>query len=297
MAKQILTGTATALVTPFQKDGSIDYNSLKKLIEFQIENGIEAIVIAGSTGESATLSAKEKMSLIVQSVEYCAGRVQLIIGTGSNNTQASIDMTLVAKEYGANAAFLVAPYYNKPSQEGLFEHFRAIAEKVDIPQIIYNVPGRTGVNMLPETQLKLAETCPNIFATKEASGDLEQIMQIIKYAPDGFKVLSGDDALALPVVAMGGSGVVSVISNYAPKKFGDCIRLALKGKLAEAKKLHYELFDLMQANFLETNPIPVKAAMAMMGLVGEIYRLPLLPAKSATKKKLKTELQKAGFLK
>ncbi|MBM2813258.1 MAG: 4-hydroxy-tetrahydrodipicolinate synthase [Ignavibacteria bacterium] len=291
-----LRGTITAIVTPFLSDTTIDFEALKTLLEFQISSGVEGIVISGSTGEGATLSAKEKMSLIVQTVEYCSPNIQVIMGAGTNSTQASIDMTLVAKEYGADAVLLVAPYYNKPNQQGLFEHFRAIAEAVDIPQILYNVPGRTGVNMTAETQQKLAETCQNIIGTKEASGDLEQMMEIIKYAPEHFKLYSGDDSLALPVVFMGGAGVISVLSNYAPKKFSDCIRAALAGHYHQAKELHYELLDLMQINFIETNPIPVKAALAMMGMLEEVYRLPLVPARSESKEKIRQALLKAGII-
>lgn len=277
MSKFKFTGTATALVTPFNEDLTVDFDSLKKLIDYQINNKVEAIVISGSTGESATLSKKEKMSLFVQAVEYSAGRVPIIAGTGSNNTQEAIDLTLIAKEHGADAVLLVAPYYNKPSQIALFNHFMAIAEQVDIPQIIYNVPGRTSVNIHPETQLKLAEEADNIIGTKEASGDLQQIMQIIKYAPDGFGVISGDDALTYPIIASGGIGVISVISNYAPREFSDMVRLALAGKMQEALDIHYKLYELMELNFIETNPSPVKAILSVMKKIKNVLRLPMIP--------------------
>lgn len=292
-----LKGTFTALITPFNDDLSVDFNALEKLIDFQINSGVEGLVVCGSTGESATINAKEKLSLIIKTVEYCAGRVPVIAGTGSNCTQTTIDLTIVAKEQGCDAALLVAPYYNKPSQEGLYNHYLAISENVDIPLILYNVPGRTSVNILPDTQLRLAEECKNIVATKEASGDLEQIMEIIKYAPEGFKVLSGDDALAVPIAAMGGDGVISVLSNYAPKMFGDAVRFALDGNFAEALKLHYELFDLMKLNFIETNPVPVKTAMALMGFCKENFRLPMLPIQPANKELIAEALKILGFIK
>lgn len=297
MNKQLFTGTATAIVTPFLENGSIDYDSFKNLIEYQIANKVEAIVVCGSTGEGATLSAKEKMSLIIEAVEKSAGRVPIIAGTGSNNTQASIDLTLIAKEYGANAVLLVAPYYNKPNQEGLFQHFRAIAEAVDIPQILYNVPGRTSVNILPETQLRIAEACPNVIGTKEASANLEQMMQIIKYAPKHFALYSGDDALTLPITAIGGMGVISVIANYAPREFSDLVRFALKGDWKKAKELQYGLLELMTLNFIETNPIPVKTALFLMGMLKESFRLPLVPIKSENKQKIKKALKNAKFIK
>mgnify|MGYP001444134392 CR=1 FL=1 len=291
------SGTITAIITPFKEDLSVDIDSFKKLLDFQINEGIDGIVVCGSTGESATLSAKEKLSLIITAVEHVNGRVPVIAGTGSNNTQDTIDLSLLAREHGADGVLLVAPYYNKPNQEGLYNHYLAIAEAVNIPQIIYNVPGRAGVNILPEVQLKLAEEIPHIVATKEASGDLEQIMTIIKYAPKDFAVLSGDDALTMPILHVGGHGVISVLSNYAPKKFGEAVRQALKGNTAKANKLHYELFDLMQANFIDTNPIPVKTALALMGKCNEIFRLPLIPMNDQEKEMLSQLLKENGFIK
>ncbi|MFW5662790.1 MAG: 4-hydroxy-tetrahydrodipicolinate synthase, partial [Bacteroidota bacterium] len=243
MAEFTLRGTITAIVTPFKEDLSIDFDALKGLIDFQIDNGVDAIVVAGSTGESATLTPKEKMSLIIQAVDYSAGRVPIIAGTGSNNTQESIDLSLLAKEHGASAVLLVAPYYNKPSQEGLYNHYKAISEAVDLPQIIYNVPGRAGINIEADTQLQLAKDCDNILGTKEACGDLEQVMYIMNNAPEGFNLVSGDDALTLPIIMMGGSGVISVISNYAPRQFSDMVNAALEGNYGKAKKIHYQLLD------------------------------------------------------
>jgi 4-hydroxy-tetrahydrodipicolinate synthase len=252
--------------------------------------------VGGSTGESATLNAKEKMSLIIQAVEYSAGRVPVIAGTGSNNTQQTIDMTLIAKEHGAAAALLVTPYYNKPSQEGLFQHFLAVSESVDLPLIIYNVPSRSGVNIEVDTQLKIAEEIPNVYATKEASGDLEQMMQIMKYAPKDFLLYCGDDSLALPAIMLGAAGIMSVIANYAPKRFGDAIRAALNGNFKKAVKTQYELLDLMAYNFVETNPVPVKTIMAMLGYCEENFRLPLVPILPHNKELIAKALKDAGMV-
>ncbi len=291
-----LSGTITALVTPFNEDLSIDFEAYEKLIEFQIDGGIDGILVFGSTGEGATLSSSEKISLLVKAVEISNGRVPIIAGTGSNNTRATIDLTLVAKEYGAAAALIVAPYYNKPSQEGLYHHFLAVSENVDLPQIIYNIPGRTGVNIEPETQLKIAEDCDNVIATKEASGNLEQMMEVMKYAPDGFALFSGDDSIAVPVVAMGGEGVISVLSNYMPKQFSQTINLALQGELGQARLMHYDLFDLMQLNFIETNPVPVKAILSLMGYIQNICRMPLLPIIPENFELLKNFLATSGLV-
>lgn len=291
-----LRGTFTAIVTPFKYDLTIDFEAYDRLLEFQIENGIDGIIVCGSTGESATLSSKEKAVLIERSVEKIAGRVLVIAGTGSNNTAETIKLTQFAKEVGADASLLVAPYYSKPSQDMLYQHYLAVSENVDIPQIIYNVPGRAAINILPDTQLQLAKDCSNIVATKEASGNMEQMMAIIQKAPEGFNLLSGDDAMSVAITAMGGSGVISVLSNYAPKKFGDAVRYALKGEFDKAVHLHYELFELMQLNFIETNPVPVKAALAMMGMIDENYRLPLIPMMPKNREILKKALRKAGYI-
>jgi 4-hydroxy-tetrahydrodipicolinate synthase len=291
-----LKGTITAIITPFQKDGTVDFDNLERIINFQIDNGVEGLVVCGSTGESATLTTKEKQAIIIKSLEFAKGRIPIIAGTGSNDTQVTLDMTLIAKELGAAAALIVAPYYNKPSQDGLFEHYKLIADSVDIPIILYNVPGRTGCNITADTQIKLANSCKNIVATKEASADLEQMMFIIKNSPEHFTLLSGDDALTIPIISIGGKGVISVISNYAPKQFSDLVRFALKGKNKEALEIQYNLLELMDLNFVETNPVPVKTIMTMLGYSKDVFRLPLLPAKADTKKKLKAALQKAGII-
>lgn len=296
MRKPVFTGTATAIVTPFTADGSIDKNAFLRLVDLQLEGGVEALVPCGSTGEGATMTTEEKCEVIRLAVERVAGRIPVIAGTGSNDTRATIEMTKRAKELGADAVLLVCPYYNKPTQQGLFEHHRAIAEAVDIPQILYNVPGRTAVNMLPETQLRIAEQCPNVVGTKEASANLEQIMEIIRSAPEGFGVLAGDDSLALPVVACGGVGVIAVISNYVPREFSALVRAALTGDFATARRLQFQLLPMMKLNFIESNPGPVKAVLALKGLIEEVYRLPLVPLQSAHRAALEAGLREAGLL-
>ncbi|HOK15339.1 MAG TPA: 4-hydroxy-tetrahydrodipicolinate synthase [Candidatus Kapabacteria bacterium] len=297
MEKNFLLGTTTAIVTPFKSDLTIDFDRFKRLLDFQMENGVKNICVCGSTGESATMTAKEKVSLIVAAVEHVGKDATIIAGTGSNDTRATIDLTILAKEAGADAALLVAPYYNKPSQEGLFQHYAAIAENVDLPLIIYNVPSRAGVNISAETQIKLAKSYKNIVATKEASGDLDQISEIIKYSPGKFIVLAGDDSLAVPTILFGGKGVVSVISNYAPKFFSQMVNLALDGDYESAMNIHYDLLDLFALNFIETNPIPVKAALVLMGMIEEYYRLPLIPMRPENKKLLQKALKKHKLVK
>jgi len=295
MKSFVCKGTITALVTPFKKNLEIDYDALKKLVDFQLKSRIDAILIAGTTGESPSLTKEEKLELIDKTVDYVNGKVPVIAGTGSNNTKDTVEMTVKAKEFGADAVLIVAPYYNKPTQGGLFEHYKAIAESVDIPQIIYNVPGRTAVNILPETQLKIAEECKNVIGTKEASGNLGQMMEIIKNAPRGFNLLSGDDALTLPAISIGAKGCVSVLSNYAPVEFGRMIHFSLDGKFEQAKKIHYNLIDLMNLNFIESSPMPVKYVLSQMGLCKEIYRLPLVSMQSQNKAKLTNALKKSGL--
>ncbi len=296
MKKFSLHGTITALVTPFDKNGDIDFFALEKLINNQIEGGVEGIAVCSTTGEAATLSIKEKSALIVKAVEFAKGRVPIVVGTGTYETQMTRDLTILAKELGAAAALIVSPYYIKPTQEGLYEHYKLIADSVDLPQIIYNCPSRTAVNILPSTLLALAKNCPNIVAVKEASGDLDQMMEIIAGAPNGFELLSGDDSLALPAISVGGKGVISVVSNYAPRKFSDAIRFALSGNFDEARKLHYSLLDLMNLNFCESNPIPVKYAMHKVYGIEDSIRMPLLPLSVANRKLMDKELKKAKLV-
>jgi len=289
-------GTGTALVTPFLSDGTIDFPALYRLLDFQIDNEIEYIVIGGSTGESATMSLVEKEVLFKKSIEYVAGRRPIIAGTGSNDTRATIELTKIAVSSGADGILLVSPFYNKPTQKGLIEHFSAIAQSADTSFILYNVPGRTASNMLPETQLAIAEANTNVIATKEASADLEQMMEIIRSAPAHFTLLAGDDSLTLPIIASGGTGTISVISNYAPKQFGDLVRASIAGDFTKAREILYTLLPLMKANFIESNPIPVKAALQLMGMIGSIIRLPLTPATEQTLNSMKKALQDAYIL-
>lgn len=289
-------GVITALITPFKSDLSIDYSALSRLIENQIENKVDALVIAGSTGEGHALSSSEKIELFRRSVDTAAGRIPIIAGTGSNNTAESVELTLAAEKTGVSAVLLVAPYYNKPTQKGLYEHYKAIAECCAIPNILYNIPGRSGINITAETQVRLAEDCVNIKATKEASGNFEQIMQIINYAPEGFSVLSGDDMTTLPLIFMGAKGVISVLSNFHAAKLKEMVTEGLKGNVAAARKLHYELMELMQICFIETNPIPIKAIMALLGYCEEIYRLPLSPLGDDNRELLITALADNGIV-
>lgn len=295
MSAKKFEGTITAIVTPFKKDLSIDFDKFKKLIDFQIDNGIDGIVVCGSTGEGATLSHKEKLSLIITAVEHSNGRVPIIAGTGSNNTADTIDLTILAREHGADAVLLVAPYYNKPTQEGLYNHYAQIASYCDIPIILYNVPSRTNVNISAAIQIKLANDFKNIVATKEASANLEQMSEIIKNAPDHFHLLSGDDALTLPIISIGGKGVISVISNYLPKQFTELVKLSMKGKVADARKLHYQLLEMMNINFIEPNPIPAKAIMNKLGLIDNYLRLPLMSITKHNLKVIVNTMDKSGL--
>ena len=279
-----LEGTITALVTPFKDNYEVDFDALDRVVELQLKSGINGIVVLGSTGEAATLSEKEKLDVILAVQKKVNGKIPVIVGVGSNNTKATIENAKNAAKYNFDAVLIVCPFYNKPTQEGLFQHFNAISEVVDIPQIIYNVPGRTGTNISAETQIRIASECKNVIATKEASGNLEQMMQIIKYSPKDFTLLCGDDALAVPCICAGGRGIISVLSNYAPKMFTQCINFALNGQYKEAMKIHYELFEFMKVNFIESNPIPVKAFMSELGLIQNVLRMPLLPISDKNKK-------------
>jgi 4-hydroxy-tetrahydrodipicolinate synthase len=289
-------GTATALVTPFRKDGTIDEAALRTLVDFQIKGGVEALVPAGTTGENPTLSNEEQQRVIEIVVERAGGRVKVFAGAGSNNTKETIQKALSAKRAGADAALVVGPYYNKPTQEGYFQHFRAVAEAVDIPIIVYNVPGRTGGNIEAGTILRMAEEIPAVMMVKEASGNLAQIMDIAQHRPKHFSLLSGDDAITLPLMAVGGDGCVSVVSNEAPKDFSDMVRMCLKGKWEKARALHYKLLPLMNVNFIESNPIPAKTALALMGMIEEVFRLPLVTISANNREKVKGVLQEIGLI-
>lgn len=290
----MFTGSCVALVTPF-KNGKVDYETLKKLVEFHLKNGTSALVPCGTTGESATLTYEEHEEVVRFVVEVTKKRIPVIAGAGSNSTQETIDLTQAAKKDGADAVLLVVPYYNKPTQKGLYEHFRKVAEEVNIPIILYNIPGRTGVNMLPETVAKLAKDCENIVGIKEASGNLDQVSEIVETCPKDFTILSGDDALTLPMLALGGKGVISVIANLVPQDMAKMCNAWFKGNFEKAKQLHHKMFPLIKALFIETNPIPVKTAMGLLGLCSAELRLPLASMEEKNLEKLKKAMQNYGL--
>ena len=292
----LFRGTGVALITPFKKDGSVDEQKLRELVEFQITNGTEAILPAGTTGESATLSHAEHQLVMEIVLDQANRRVPVIVGAGSNSTREAISLTGHAQSLGADGVLSVAPYYNKPTQEGFFRHYAAIAEAVDIPIVVYNVPGRTGSNINAETTIRMAEEIPNVYAVKEASGNVPQMMEILRGRPDDFAVYSGDDQFAFTLVALGGDGIISVVANEVPQMFSDMTRFALAGDLVNARRLHFKLLPLMNANFIESNPIPVKSCLAMMGMIEEVYRLPLVPPAEATKSKLRRILDELELI-
>lgn len=292
---EIVKGAMVAIVTPFKKD-KVDEKGLKKLIQFQIKNGTHAIVPCGTTGESATLSHAEHERVVETTVQTVAGQVPVVAGTGSNSTTEAIELTKHARKAGADAALMITPYYNKPTQEGLYQHFKAVAEAVDIPIVLYNVPGRTSVNMLPETVARLAEI-KNIIAIKEATGSLQQISEVIRLSNKNFRLVSGDDFTVLPTLAVGGRGVISVVSNVAPKDMADLYNAFEAQDLARAQELHYKLFPLCQAMFYETNPVPAKTALGLMGMISPEIRLPLAPMSPKNIERLKTVLRDYGLIK
>ena len=284
-----LKGCGTALVTPFKEDLSIDEAALRRFVEFQISEGIDFVVPCGTTGESPTLSDAEHRRVVEIVMEEARGRVPVIAGAGGNNTAHVIKLARECERLGVDGLLSVTPYYNKPTQEGLYQHYKAIASATSLPIILYNVPPRTNVNIVPDTVVRLAEI-PNIVGVKEASGDISQIAEIITRVPTEFKVLSGDDSMTLPLIAVGGVGLISVASNEAPRKMTALTRASLDNNRDEARRLNRELFALMKANFIEASPGPVKAALAMMGKIKEMYRLPIVPVKPETREKLRTVL-------
>lgn len=284
------SGAITAIVTPFLPTGEVDVEALKKLVEFQIKSGINGIVPCGSTGEAATLSDEEKGLVIRTVVEQTGKRVPVIAGAGSNDTKKAVQLSKMAKEAGADALLHVTPYYNKPTPKGLMAHFKAIAVSTDLPIILYNVPGRTGSNVIGETTLKIAKEVPQVVGVKEASGNIGQIMDIIKGASKSFSVLSGDDSMTFPLMALGGDGIISVAANEIPKEMSFLTKAALEGNWEKARKLHFEWLDLMNINFIETNPQPVKTALALMGKIKEVFRLPLVSMEERNKEKLREVL-------
>lgn len=282
-----IRGAITAIVTPFLENGDLDLEALKRLVEFQIKNGINGIVPCGSTGEAATLSDEEKRLVIKTVVEQVKKRVPVIAGAGSNDTKKAVQLSKIAESCGVDALLHVTPYYNKPTPKGLMAHFKAIANSCDLPIILYNVPGRTGSNVTAETTLKIAREVPQVVGVKEASGNIGQIGDIIKGASKSFSVLSGDDSLTFSAMVLGGDGIISVASNEIPKQMSALTQAALAGNWDKARKLHFEWLDLMNANFIETNPQPVKTALALMGKIKEVFRLPLISMDEKNKEKLR----------
>ena len=283
-------GVYTALITPFNKDGSLDVPALKDFVEFQITEGIAGLVPVGTTGESPTVTHDENVKVVQIVVEQAKKRVPVIAGTGSNSTAEAINMTMRAKEVGADATMQVTPYYNKPSQEGLYRHFTAVADAAGLPLLVYNIAGRTAKNIENDTMLRLAAH-PKIVAVKEASGDMAQVMDLCRRKPADFAVLSGDDNLGLPIIALGGKGIVSVASNIIPGKMVKLVKLCLESKMEEARELHYELLHFFKTLFIETNPIPVKYAASLMGKCTDTYRLPMCEMTDAQKAVMKKALQ------
>ncbi len=290
----MFTGSMTALVTPFRAD-EFDEQAYRGLIEFQIGAGTDALVPCGTTGESPTLSHEEHDHVVDVCIAAVAGRVPVIAGAGSNSTREALRLTRHARDAGADAALLITPYYNKPTQEGLFRHYAHIAEKVDIPIVLYNVPGRTGVNLLPETVARLAQI-PTIVAIKEASGDLRQASRIIEMCGERITVISGDDFTVLPLLAIGGKGVISVVSNVAPALMARLVDAFFAGDYAAAREAHYKLAPLSDAMFIETNPIPVKTALALMGRIAPEFRLPMCPLSEKNRERLSGALRAAGLV-
>jgi 4-hydroxy-tetrahydrodipicolinate synthase len=291
-----LRGCGTALVTPFSQDGAVDENALRNLVAWQVECGIGFLIPCGTTGETPTLTHDEWLRVIDVTIEVVAGRVPIVAGATSNSTQEAVAKAKeVASRPGVNAILTASPYYNKPTQEGQYRHFRAIAEAVDKPVILYNVPGRTSANIEPATLARLSEVA-NIAGVKEASGNMSQIADVLNSVPERFLVFSGDDALTLPVIALGGVGIISVASNEIPREMSEMTRAALNNEWNTARTIHRKYLPLMQANFIESNPLPVKAVLGMMGKLEEIYRLPLLPMRRDTRSKLQKIAADAGLI-
>ncbi|HLY63391.1 MAG TPA: 4-hydroxy-tetrahydrodipicolinate synthase [Terriglobia bacterium] len=290
-----IRGCGTALVTPFAKNGALDVEALRRLVQFQVKNGIDFLVPCGTTGETPTLEHEEYLGVIRVVLEEVKGKVPVIAGVGGNSTRKVISLACEVESLGVQGILSVAPYYNKPTQEGLYQHFAAIAEATDLPVILYNVPSRTSSNIEPATVARLSKVS-NIIGIKEACGSITQQMEVLSLVEPRFRVLSGDDSFTFPLMALGGCGIISVISNEIPGPMARLAHLLLEGRLEEARKLHFQLLPLMQINFIETNPIPVKAALAMMGMIEEVYRLPMCPMKPENRAKLEKVLVAQGLL-
>ena len=294
-SKEAFSGSIVALVTPFDEKGDIDWRALDRLIDMHLEGGTSAVLVAGTTGESSTISDGELQEMIERAVSRLQGKLPLIAGAGSNSTEITIGRCGLAERAGADAVLVVGPYYNKPTQEGFYRHYESVCAAVKLPVIVYNVPGRTGSNIQADTMARIAGL-PNVTAVKEASGDLAQIMRLHTLLEDDVSVLSGDDALTLSIMAIGGRGVISVVANEVPNRMARMISLASDGDYSGARKLHYELLPLMEANFIESNPIPVKYALSKMGLLTEKYRLPLVPMGSDSRAKMDAALSMVGLI-
>ena len=286
MVQNIFKGLGIALVTPFTSDGSVDYQSLSRLVEYQLKNGADFFCILATTGETPTLTAEEKKNIKELVVDLVGGKVPILIGCGGNNTADVVKELQTGDFSGIDGVLSVCPYYNKPSQEGLYQHFKAIASATNMPVVLYNVPGRTGINLKAETTVRLARDCKNIVAIKEASGSLEQVDEIIKNKPDSFDVISGDDALTFPMIACGAAGVISVIGNALPKEFSRMIRLEMRGEIESARKIHHKFTDLFNLLFVDGNPAGVKAMLHEMGMIENVLRLPLVPTRLTTMQKI-----------
>jgi 4-hydroxy-tetrahydrodipicolinate synthase len=282
------------MVTAFHDDGSVDLDGTARVASHLVDNGNDGLVVSGTTGESPTTTTEEDGQALRAVIDAVGDRAKVVAGVGTNNTATSVELIEQAEKLGADGALLVTPYYNKPTQEGLYQHYRAIASKTSLPIIVYNVPGRTGCNVEPRTLARLAEI-PNIVGVKEASGNMQQMCEVCRAVPDGFTVLCGDDALALPLMAIGGRGVISVASNLVPDRMARMVNAALAGDFAAARAEHHALLPLMLVNFVESNPIPVKAALAMLGLCEAVYRLPMVPPSDASKAKIRQTLVDVGL--
>jgi 4-hydroxy-tetrahydrodipicolinate synthase len=294
--RRSFTGCGTALVTPFTRDGAVDDAAVSRLARRQIEGGVHFLVPCGTTGEVPTLTEEEQVRIVELIVAEARGKVPVLAGAGGYNTREVIHMGMRMRAAGADGLLSVTPYYNKPTPEGLVQHYRAIGDAVGLPIVVYNVPGRTGCNVEPATLLRLSEI-PQVIAVKEASGNVTQMCEICASLPDDFIVLSGDDALTLPLMAVGGRGIISVASNEIPREMSRIVELAERGDFAGARAVHQQMFPLLQVNFIEANPVPVKYAMASMGLLEEIYRLPMVSPRAASKQKIDAVLQSLGLVK
>ncbi len=290
-----LKGCGTALITPFLPKGGVDEKALASLVKWQIEEGIHFLVPCGTTGESPTLKHEQHLAVVDITTQTAAGRVPILAGAGGNDTSKVIGMIAEVKKLGVDGILSVSPYYNKPTQEGIYQHYRALAESTDLPIIVYNVPGRTGSNILPDTLLRLAEL-PNIAGVKEASGDISQVGEICTRAPARFRIFSGDDSLTLPLIALGGHGIISVASNEAPGMMAKFTAACLEGRWDEARNWNRKLYPLMKVNFIESNPIPVKAALFMMGRIQEVYHLPMVKISEGARAKVAAVLSSLGLI-